>query len=331
MKIALMKDTQKIIGPNTWAKNLNSSLNELGINSKIVNTSNKNILKNIKWTISADVIHFFVPSPQTIFYFLICKLYKKPTIYTLHGYFNIESKKKKIYKRIPWNIINKIFLKYSDYVTTPSKDLKNHIKKLLKTKREIIVIPNGIKIEKTIEKTIEKNGKLLFVTNFDHYDKCKGILLVSNAYEDLSKNNKNLKLYVAGGGKYLNYFKKEIKNPNIQFKGYVKELKNLMKKSDMIIYISFLDNLPITLLEAISLGKYIIVNDVGGVKEILGDDLNFLLTPPTPLAIKNKITNFYTLSKTEENKITKKIKKRATFFDSKKIANKFLEVYRNGK
>ena len=243
-------------GPQKWGDNLSESLLKKGIYAKNIH-SFFGIIKRIFYT-KADVIHSTLP--------LFFTFHKKPIILTIHGDFNNENK--------IWKFFYKIAIKKSLEVTVPSKWLKHKLG-LSHAK----IIPNGIFIKNqqhnkrlTIKKST--NNKLLFVTvtGFKFIEKSKGILRILNLLNQLNKfSNLIFRYHIIGGGRYLEKIKKKsgITNFKKVFHGYKSNPKVFFSKSDIFLYYSFQDNLPLAIIEAMSYGLPVITNNIGAVNELI--------------------------------------------------------------
>jgi glycosyltransferase involved in cell wall biosynthesis len=56
--------------------------------------------------------------------------------------------------------------------------------------------------------------------------------------------------------------------------GYVEDVSLVYKASDILVHPSFYDNIPISIIEALSAGRPVIASRVGGIPEIIADGRN---------------------------------------------------------
>lgn len=76
----------------------------------------------------------------------------------------------------------------------------------------------------------------------------------------------------------------------LYFLGYRNDIQNLMSQLDLIVLSSLWEGLPLTPIEAFSVGKTIIATAVDGTVEIVKDRENGMLIPPKKVdAISNSI------------------------------------------
>lgn len=248
-------------GVAKWGEDLAKALNGKNFLIRIFR-GEKEVLKYIFFEKKGDIIHSTVPLPF--------KPPKLPLVLTIHGLF---FKEKNIWSRMyPFTI------KKADIVTVPSFWLK---KKL--SLKNSVVVPNGIFLEqfkkrKKSNLKAEKEIVFLTITNFNFYEKCKGILFIYKALKEL-KIQKKIVFYILGDGKFKKEFEKKIKsfnNVKISFEGH-KDPRSFFKKADIFLYYSFFDNFPIVILEAMATALPVITNNIGAVKEIIDNYKNGII------------------------------------------------------
>lgn len=178
-----------------------------------------------------------------------------------------------------------------DAVIAVSQSLSN-IAVSISGRSQIRVIPNGVDIKKFTlsdedknwvkEKKNEFKGKkvILFVGSIR---KEKGIIELLKAFTEINLYRKDLILLLVGKvmieRDYLDYF---IKQGEIKVIGPVKhaEVKLWMNLCDVFVLPSYSEGLPVSMLEAMSCSRPVVVSDVGGVGEVIRDRENGLLVKP---------------------------------------------------
>ena len=104
------------------------------------------------------------------------------------------------------------------------------------------------------------------------------IYSVIKAFKDIVKINKNIHLYVAGVIEDFDYFNYELERLNIRkfitFLGPYsqKDAPKIYQKVDAYITMSFQDNCPSAVIEAMSCGLPILYSSSGGIPELVGKD-----------------------------------------------------------
>ncbi|MCO6018217.1 glycosyltransferase [Carnobacterium divergens] len=115
-----------------------------------------------------------------------------------------------------------------------------------------------------------------------------------------------------GNGPELDELKKSAQKnltcSNYSFVGFLKnnEVLNWYKNNPVTIFmnLSLSEGVPVSIMEAMSIGIPIVATDVGGTKEIVENNVNGLLLQKncTPLEIANSIRQFYTMDLKKYNK-----------------------------
>lgn len=128
----------------------------------------------------------------------------------------------------------------------------------------------------------------------------KGHLSVINTVKLLKDKGFDVVARFAGEGEYINLFMDEAKeigvDKNIEFVGTLDKngLKELLLKSNIMIFPSFSEGLPRVLIEAMAAGLPCLSTPVGGIPELLDDYL--LLDPNDVIGFANKTEEIFTNS-----------------------------------
>lgn len=166
--------------------------------------------------------------------------------------------------------------KFYDDVDTficPSKFYKEKLEESKFTKSNIVYMPNPLSYD----------TKFCLNENPDDYVLYFGRLSKEKGVDDLIKAcaNNNMKLYIVGTGPYEDYLKSLVSKLNsekqIRFFGYKtgEELKNLVFNSKVVVLPSkWYENGPFSAIEAMSMGKPLIVSSLGGLPELIVENEN---------------------------------------------------------
>lgn len=105
------------------------------------------------------------------------------------------------------------------------------------------------------------------------------------AFRNVTKQMKDINFYIGGNGPYFPHVKRHFKNlENVHVLGPVQNVRRFYASLDVYALPSGLDCCPVTLLEASFMGKPVLGSKVGGIPEIIIDDL-------TGWSIRNKDTD----------------------------------------
>lgn len=126
-----------------------------------------------------------------------------------------------------------------------------------------LILGNGVdtKIFYPLDKKRYSNKKikLFFVANLAE---CKGINVVLDAWKVIADKSR-FELHIAGGGELSEEVKRRAKSEGFIYHGIIKtqDLAQLYRESDIFLYPSNCDMLPLVVLEALSSGLYVITSD----------------------------------------------------------------------
>ena len=162
-----------------------------------------------------------------------------------------------------------------------------------------IIIPHGIDQNQCIPK--ENKGfnektpmKLLYVSPLYPYKHHKFTI---KAINELVNEGLNIQYKIVGGGTIseMNSLKSEIKNSNIEYIGEVSpdDIYEYLNEANVFIFASTCENLPITMLEAMSHGLPIVCSNYGVMPEVLDNSSNFFFDPTNIISIKQAISKAY--------------------------------------
>lgn len=94
--------------------------------------------------------------------------------------------------------------------------------------------------------------------------------------------NSDYYLVIVGNGPLFKKLKKKVEEENIRdviFTGSRNDVENIIPCADVLILPSFSESFGLVLIEALACGKPVIGSDVGGITEIINDDVGLLVNP----------------------------------------------------
>jgi glycosyltransferase involved in cell wall biosynthesis len=222
-----------------------------------------------------DIIHYQAMGPAIFSW--IPRMFGKKVVATIHR-FDYESGK--------WGCLARKALKISERLalSIPSKTIvvAKYLKEIYKNKGyNPVYIPNGVNIpdikeSDIIKKEYKLKGKdyILYMGRLVPEKRCDWLI---NAFKKINfSSNNNLKLVIAGGSSssddYVNKLKNMCNDNNrIIFTGYVTGLKKEELLSNALLFVlpSYLEGLPIAVLEASSYGLPCLASDIVPHKEVI--------------------------------------------------------------
>ena len=239
-----------------------------------------------------DVVHIHAEGPA--FFAWLPKMFGKRVVVTIHG---IDWQREKWKSGFGSKFIRqgeKNAAKYADEIIVLSKGVQNYFKNTYG--RETIFIPNGVnrpeikKAELITEKFgLTKDSYILFLGRLVPE---KGIRYLIEAFKNVKTNKK---LVIAGGSSDTDSFTKELKNlakgdDRIIFTGFVQEqiLGELYSNAYMYTLPSDLEGMPLSLLEAMSYGNCCLVSDIPECSEVV-EDKALIFKKPDVEDLKEKL------------------------------------------
>ncbi|MBA2851395.1 glycosyltransferase involved in cell wall biosynthesis [Methanococcus maripaludis] len=224
-----------------------------------------------------DVIHSHWSIPSGFISSLL--LSNTPQVITLHG------SDIKIYsKKFPYKLLVKYSISRADKIITVSNDLKDIAISCGCDPKKIVVIPNGVDIDKFKPvnkeyvkklKNISSNFLICYVGSLIKIKRVDRLIKISN---ELSKDY-NIDLLIIGDGPERNNLENLVSTlgmKNVKFQGAVpnEEIPEYISMSDVLALTSESEGLPTVLVESMSCGVPVITLDVGGVKDIVKNGIN---------------------------------------------------------
>src|SRR3989338_708904 len=265
-------------------------------------------------------VHPFLPAPVAK---LLSVLKNVPIILTVHGTRLFEPKKK-----TPSRLLEKYILTGIRYDTQIS--VTRAFLKIPNVNKNILVIPNGIDVQKFTKVKVAKFSKqtILWIGRFDPVKRVEDLILATKI---ITEKVKDLQLILAGYGYQQEKLKKIVKDlnlTNVQFVGFKteEELITLYKKSHVFVLPSSSEGQPLTILEAQAASLPVVATKVGGIPEIVKNAENGLLvTPENPEKLSEAIIKVLRERKDFSRKGYKNIKKLYTWH---KIAQQTKNIYK---
>lgn len=246
-------------------------------------------LMNIVQANDIDLIHAHFLSPPGLIALLTSKITKVPYCVTLHGSDIFISYKNKILQPLFKSILQNALAVFVVSEAVKKEALKitgiNIENKIQITYNSVDLVrfsPNNkgiLKKEMSITKPI-----ILFVGNLVYQ---KGVEYLIKA-KKLMKND--CELVIVGDGPLYNNLKDLSKNiKSIHFLGSRTDIEYLIPDSEFLVLPSISESFGIVSLEAMACGKPVIASDVGGIPEIVTEDVGLLVKPKDSLDLAEKM------------------------------------------
>lgn len=243
-----------------------------------------------------DIVHAHSVIPTGLVGVVVAKIMGCPSVITSHGMdinnFDVNS--------IQGHLIS-FSLNHCNKAIAVSGDLAETMKSLGITEDKILILRNAVDTEifkpsKNMELRhkygIKENEILiLFVGYLDIF---KGIFELIDAFYEINKENKNVKLMMVGTGPKKEELKRNVSNLTdfVIFTGQIlpSEIYKYYQAADIFVLPSYTEGLPVSVLEAMACGLPIITTNVGGIPEVVEDSLNgFLINSKDENELREKL------------------------------------------
>jgi glycosyltransferase involved in cell wall biosynthesis len=232
------------------------------------------------------IIHSHGKGASTYARFLKLLFRKLILVHTLHG---IHFKNYGALKRLLYRAFELLTVHINDRLVFVSKSEKLKLENFLKCKvKNWTIIPNGTAIrldEAALLKKISGKAAQTNIIFLGRLDPIKNVMAVLDLARALETTGLSFKISVCGGGEQKNEFVSNAKlhnsmsNVEIKYLGQVRNGPEVLKQFDVLFNCSISEGLPISLLEAMSLGVLCLASDVTGNRDIINHNANGLLYP----------------------------------------------------
>jgi glycosyltransferase involved in cell wall biosynthesis len=246
---------------------------------------------------SCDLVHIHSVDPAIVAPFV--RLFH-PVVATSHGQAYRRDKWGPVFRSLS-RLAERVFLTAPTACTAVSRTLCDYYAR--RHRRTAEYVPNGMTFEEPVEPGpirqfgLNKDSYILFVGRLLA---TKGPRLLMDAYK---KVRPNLKLVIVGGSSHTDGYEKRLReeaDENVLFLGYQygQCLKALYSNCRLFVFPSYIEGLPLVLLEALSFRRLVLFSDIpenveiarglgipfrSGSVDDLADKLRYALSGTSPL------------------------------------------------
>lgn len=153
------------------------------------------------------------------------------------------------------------FAKYIEprlHAITAVSEVAKNIAKGYAPDAEIVVVPNGIRLDKYRNTHAKKESPIKTILFIGRLERRKGARYLVEAFAELHKKHKNIRLVIVGDGRHRSRLETQIerlKVADVEFKGFVTETEKLRLLADADLFVSpalYGESFGIVLLEAMA-------------------------------------------------------------------------------
>ena len=258
---------------------------------------------------------------------------KIPWVITNHG-------KRVGMKLSAYNWLNIIFMKKADKTVAVSQALAAEMMKEGIPSAKILIIDNGIDLQKFTNQTRNNELRKSFGFNGNHkiigtvasLTEEKGHVYLIEAAQQVLDKHPECRFLIIGDGGQRQFLEEKAANLGLNgkalFTGSRKDVPEILSILDAFILPSLKEGLPMALLEAMASKLPVIATSVGAIPNVIEDGINGLLIPPKNSdAISEAINKMLSNGDSAKEMALKGFEKVRDHYSSKQMAEKYLTVY----
>lgn len=203
---------------------------------------------------------------------------------------------------------------------------------------QISVIHNAVKPFDGNVKTIEalkkeKKERHILVGNVGRLSEQKGMSYFIDAAEIVTRSHPEVRFVVVGDGELKNQLHEYVKSKKLQdvflFLGYRNDIQNVISQLDFIVLSSLWEGLPLTPIEAYSVGKTVIGTAVDGTQEIIRDEVDgYLIEPRNASQIAKKMITLIEQPEIREKMESQALRRYQEEFSYMKLKQRYIDFYK---
>lgn len=283
------------------------------------------------------IIHAHSVIPTGLVGVVVAKFLGCPSVITSHGMDINNFDSKSIYGHLISFSLNQC-----DRAIAVNGDLAEKMKFLGINEDKIVILRNAVDTERfKPSKNMELRHKygigeneilILFVGYLDTF---KGIFELVDAFYEINKENKNVKLMMVGTGPKKEELKKKVSRLKLDdfviFTGNVPhdKMHKYYPAADIYVLPSYTEGLPISILEAMACALPIVATDVGGIPEVVKDGENGFIIPFKNKKILMQKLKFLVIHRSLRKLFgTRSIEMAVNLFSNNKKVNNLLNLYK---
>ncbi len=269
IKLYVLKNNTQLL---PQLKNQNVAVEICNINSFRSIGAMYGFLKSIK-DYKPDIIHSQMYNANILSRFLkLFLLPKSKVVNHYHGMSKWMTKTKLILDKLTSSLVDRFIV-----VSKRSFDLR--ISREGYPKDKMVLLYNSVDIQPPRE--MLKQNKILTIGMASRLIPLKNIEGALYMLAELLKKGLKFRLVIAGDGphkKYLQEYAKELGvTDHVEFFGFISDMEKFYSQIDIFCISSLTEDLPLSMIEAMMMGKSVIASNVGGIPDILKDVLCSIL------------------------------------------------------
>lgn len=252
-------------------------------------------------------------------------LHRRPIVATLQG--------SDIFQAVKLPLVTpmiRYILRRCDQVTVLSQALKQATAEVGIPRDDICIIPNGVDINNFVP--LPPNLRENVILYVGSLIKRKGVNYLIDAFCDVLSQLPDYRLVIIGDGPAAKDLQEQVTRlgiaNNVDFYGFMsqEDVKYWMQKARLFVLPSVEEGLGVVLLEALACGTPIVASAVGGIVDVVTEDVGFLAPPADSQALSQAIVQV--LRGEHWEALSARARERAVaHYDWDVIADKYIAIY----
>jgi len=190
----------------------------------------------------------------------------------------------------------KFLCSQADSITVLGKGSAENAQRFGADQSKIAIVPNAIDVSSFNPSPPQNEREKFTVINVGRIEHSKGVFSLLQAARILHKKYQNrVQFLFIGDGPHRKRLEEAIRtdkklNSNVKLLGYVQNVGDFLRESDVFVLPSYYEGMPISLLEAMACAKPVVATNVGDVPDVIENEFNGLLVEPgSPIALADAI------------------------------------------
>ncbi len=229
--------------------------------------------------------------------------------------------------------LNQFFLSQMDYSISVSENCRQDLIQLFPKAKDISATGTIGTFDFSDLKAIEKSTNNKIWINVGSFVKEKNHSFLFKIFAEYLKDDQENELWLIGDGPLRKPLEEQVKisgiGENVKFWGYQNNAVAYIKAADIMVMPSKIEGLPGVILEALSCGKPVIAAAVGGIPEVVHNDVNGYVVQgfdkEAYISKIKKVLNDHDLREKMSQNAQKLVQKE---FLMPKIAKRFESIYK---
>lgn len=279
-------------------------------------------LFKLLYKFNPDAIHGHLGG--AVYASLYCLVFRVKMIHTVHTLAEEEFKGlKRKYFKILYKLKKVIPVGVSSNITQSIKEVYN-------LKFDPLTVSNGVDVGKfNFER---KYSDDVTIGHVGRFEEVKNHEVIIEVFRKLNETFPNLSLILVGDGTQREYIEEIISKYKLSKKvsliGRVSDVSKYLKKIDVFLMPSLYEGLPLSIIEAMASGCVIVASKVGGVSDIVYNNLNgYLIDDPFNIDDFTRKIESLILDKNRRIEISKQNAQDANKFTIGEMVQKYEFLY----